>query len=94
VFKISDFSKLCQVPVKTLRYYDEIGLLHPAKVDSLTGYRSYNLDQLPRLNMLLALRDLGFTLEQVGALMQEGINVEQVRGMLRMKRAEIEGRHG
>jgi len=92
MFKIGEFSKVSQVPVKTLRYYDEIGLMPPARVDEFTGYRFYSLDQLPRLNMLLALRDLGFTLEQVGALMQEGINVEQVRGMLRMKRAEIEGR--
>lgn len=92
MFKIGDFSKLCQVPVKTLRYYDEIGLLRPAKVDSLTGYRSYNLDQLPRLNMLLALRDLGFTLGQVATLMEERVSVEQVRGMLRMKRTEIEAR--
>jgi len=83
VFKIGDFSKLCQVPVRTLRYYDEIGLLHPAKVDSLTGYRSYNLDQLPRLNMLLALRDLGSTLGQEAELIEERVSVEQVRGLLR-----------
>ncbi|OGO70432.1 MAG: hypothetical protein A2Z37_03570 [Chloroflexi bacterium RBG_19FT_COMBO_62_14] len=83
MFKISDFSKLCQVPVRTLRYYDEIGLLHPAKVDSLTGYRSYNLDQLPRLNMLLALRDLGSTLGQEAELIEERVSVEQVRGLLR-----------
>lgn len=92
VFKIGEFSKLSQVPVKTLRYYDEIGLLRPAQVDESSGYRLYSLDQLPRLNMLLALRDLGFKLEQVGVLMQEAITVEQVRGMLRMKRVEIEER--
>jgi effector-binding domain-containing protein len=92
MFKIGAFLRVCQVPVKTLRYYDEIGLLQPAQVDESTGYRLYSLDQLPRLNMILALRDLGFSLEQVAALMQEAVSVEQVRGMLRMKRAEIEDR--
>ncbi len=92
MFKIGEFSKLSQVPVKTLRYYDEIGLLSPARVDSATGYRFYSLDQLPRLNWLLALKDLGFTLEQVRELMEDHVTVEQLRGMLRLKRAEIEGR--
>jgi effector-binding domain-containing protein len=92
MFKIGAFSRIVQLPVKTLRYYAEIGLLRPAKVDEATGYRLYSLDQLPGLYMLLALRDLGFTLEQVAMLMQEAVSVEQVRGMLRMKRAEIEGR--
>jgi effector-binding domain-containing protein len=92
MFKIGAFSRISQLPVKTLRYYAEIGLLRPARVDEATGYRMYSLDQLPRLYMLLALRDLGFTLEQVATLMQEGVSVEQARGMLRMKRAEIEGR--
>jgi effector-binding domain-containing protein len=90
VFRIGEFSRVSQVPVKTLRYYDEIGLVRPARVDESSGYRFYSLDQLPRLNMLLALRDLGFTLGQVATLMQEGLSVEQVRGMLRMKSAEIE----
>ncbi len=92
MFRIGEFSRLSQVPVKTLRYYDEIGLLHPAKVDESSGYRLYSLHQLSRLNMLLVLRDLGFTLEQVAMLMQEAVSVEQVRGMLRMRRTEIEGR--
>jgi DNA-binding transcriptional MerR regulator len=48
--------------VKTLRYYDELGLLRPDWVDRYTGYRYYTLQQLPRLNRLLALRELGFSL--------------------------------
>jgi effector-binding domain-containing protein len=92
VFKIGEFSKLSQVPVKTLRYYDEIGLLHPENVDESNGYRFYSPNQLSRLNMILALKDLGFSLEQVAMLMHEAISVEQLRGMLRLRRAEIEGR--
>jgi len=63
MFKIGEFSKLSQVTVKTLRYYDEIGLLKPAEVDRFTSYRYYSVDQLPRLNRILALKDLGLSLE-------------------------------
>jgi DNA-binding transcriptional MerR regulator len=62
MFKIGEFSKFSQVTVKTLRYYDQIGLLKPAEVDRFTGYRYYSVDQLPRLNRILALKDLGLSL--------------------------------
>jgi len=64
MLKIGEFSKLAQVSVKTLRYYDELGLLRPDWVDRYTGYRFYALQQLPRLNRILALRELGFSLAQ------------------------------
>ena len=54
MIKIGDFARLSQVSVVTLRYYDEMDLLKPVKVDSFTGYRFYSADQLPRLNRLLA----------------------------------------
>ena len=63
MFKIGEFSKLSQVTVKTLRYYDEIGLLKPAEVDRFTSYRYYSARQLPRLHRILALKDLGLSLE-------------------------------
>ncbi|MBE9472709.1 MAG: MerR family transcriptional regulator, partial [Chloroflexi bacterium] len=69
MFKIGDFSRISQVSVKTLRYYDEIGLLKPAHVDRFTGYRYYSVDQSPRLNRILALKDLGLSLEQIARLL-------------------------
>ena len=90
MLKIGDFSKLSQVPVKTLRYYDQIGLLKPSDVDRFTSYRYYTLAQIPRLNRILAFKDLGFSLEQIAELLDENLSAEQIRGMLRMKRAEIE----
>jgi effector-binding domain-containing protein len=90
MLKIGDFSKLSQVSVKTLRYYDEVGLLKPVEVDRFTGYRYYSFDQLPRLNRILALKDLGFSLEQIARALDEGISPDQLRGMLRLKRAEIQ----
>ncbi len=92
MFKIGEFSKLSQVSVKTLRYYDEIGLLKPARVDRFTGYRYYSADQLPRLNRILALKDLRLSLEQIGRLLDDDLPAAQIRGMLRLKHAEIEQR--
>ena len=92
MLKIGEFARLAQVPVKTLRYYDEIGLLPPARIDATTGYRYYALEQLPRLNRLLALKDLGFSLEQIGRVLNDGVTHEQLRGMLMLKRAEVEER--
>ncbi|MCP5099401.1 MAG: MerR family transcriptional regulator [Chloroflexi bacterium] len=90
MFKIGEFSKLSRVPIKTLRYYHEIGLLTPEQIDKFTGYRFYTAVQLIRLNRILALKDLGFSLEQVGCLLDDDLSSEQIRGMLRMKEAEIE----
>ena len=68
MIRIGDFSRISLVSIKTLRYYDEVGLLHPAKVDDFTGYRYYSFDRLSRLHRILALKDLGFSLEQIGRL--------------------------
>jgi effector-binding domain-containing protein len=92
MIKIGDFSKLSKVSVKTLRYYDEMGLLQPIETDRSSGYRYYSLDQLPRLNRILALKDLGFSLEQIGQALENGITPEQLRGMLRLKQAEQQQR--
>jgi DNA-binding transcriptional MerR regulator len=90
MFKIGDFSKLTRVPVRTLHYYDEIGLLKPNQVDRFTGYRYYSFEQLPRLNRILALKDLGFSLEQIAQLLDENLSPEQMRGMLRLRKAELQ----
>lgn len=90
MFRIGEFSKIAQVSGRLLRYYDEIGLLTPEYTDSQTGYRYYTVDQLPRLNRILALKDLGFTLTQIADLIREDVPPEEIRGMLVMKRAQIE----
>lgn len=89
MLKIGDFSRLCRVPVSALRYYADLGLLPPAQIDPHTGYRYYSVDQLPRLQRILALRDLGLSLEQIGAVLRERLSVEQLRGMLRLRQAEL-----
>jgi effector-binding domain-containing protein len=89
MFKIGEFSRFSQVTVKTLRYYDQIGLLKPAEVDPFTGYRYYSASQFPRLHRILALKDLGLRLEQIGDLLEGDLTPDQIRGMLRMKQTEI-----
>ena len=89
MIRIGDFSKLSRVTVKTLRYYDEMGLLHPVEVDPFTGYRYYEYNQLPRLHRILALRDLGFHLEEIARFLDEGLTSQQIHGMLLLRQAEI-----
>jgi len=89
VFKIGDFSRLSLVSVKALRYYDEFGLLKPARVDEITGYRYYSANQLTRLNRILALKDMGLSLEQIALLLDKEPTPDQIRGMLRLKQVEL-----
>src|SRR5579864_327350 len=89
MFKIGEFSKLVQVSVPTLRYYDQVGLLKPVEIDRFTGYRYYSASQLPRLHRILALKGLGFSLEQIGSVLDEGLTPEQMQGMLRLRQAQI-----
>jgi DNA-binding transcriptional MerR regulator len=90
VLTIGDFARYGRVSVRMLRHYDETGLLKPAHVDPATGYRSYSASQLARLNRLVALKELGFTLRQVLQLLDDEVPAEQLRGMLRLREAEIE----
>ncbi|MBA3947657.1 MAG: MerR family transcriptional regulator [Herpetosiphonaceae bacterium] len=92
MFKIGDFSRLSRVSVKALRYYDELGLLKPMMIDRWTGYRYYSAEQLPRLNRILAFKELGLSLEQIAQLIDENPSVEYLRGMLRLKQAELQQR--
>jgi effector-binding domain-containing protein len=87
--RIGEFSKLCRVPVKTLRYYDEVGLFHPAGVDESSGYRHYRVEQLARINRILALKDLGFSLDEIGRMISDDLSLEELQGMLKLRRAEI-----
>jgi DNA-binding transcriptional MerR regulator len=92
MFRIGHFAKLGQVSVKTLRYYDERGLLAPLHTDAATGYRYYSVEQLPRLNRILALKEMGLSLEQIASLLDEGLPAAQLRGMLRLKQVELQQR--
>src|SRR4051794_30326216 len=90
MLKIRDFAGIAQVSTFTLRYYDEIGIFRPIQVDPATGYRFYSIDQLPRLNRILGLKDLGLDLTQIAQLLDEEISIEALQGMLRLKQAKLQ----
>lgn len=90
MFTIGDFAKHGRVSVRMLHHYDAIGLLRPARVDPASGYRFYEAGQLSRLHRVIALKDLGFSLGQVRSILDEQVSAEQLRGMLRLRRAELE----
>lgn len=90
MYKIGEFSIIAQVSGRLLRYYDEIGLFSPEFIDPQTGYRFYSAAQLPRLNRILAARELGFTLEQIARLLDEELSTDELRGMLTLRKAQIE----
>jgi len=89
MIKIGDFSKLAHVSIKTLHHYDALGLLKPVHVDRYSGYRYYEIGQLSRLNRILALKDLGLSLEQVTELLREDVSTAEMRGMLRLKQIDL-----
>ncbi|MBO2452062.1 MerR family transcriptional regulator [Actinomadura barringtoniae] len=90
MFSIGEFARHGRVSVRMLRHYDSIGLLRPAHVDPASGYRSYEARQLSDLNRIVALKDLGFTLDQVRRV--DKIDLDELQGMLRLRRAELRAR--
>jgi len=90
MLKIGIFSRVGQVSIKMLRHYDDMGLLKPVYVDEWSNYRYYSLEQLPRLNRILALKDLGFSLEQIAQMLNTPMSSEQLRGMLRLRQSQMQ----
>ncbi len=90
MFTIGDFARHGRVSARMLRHYDAIGLLRPDRTDPFTGYRYYSAAQLARLNRVIALKDLGFTLQQVQQILEEKVGTEELRGMLVLRQAELE----
>ncbi len=85
IYKIGLFAQMNRITIKTLRHYDEMGLLHPEHIDESSGYRYYTSEQLPTLHQILALRQMGFSLEEIKKA-QEGMSVED---LLLNKKAEL-----
>lgn len=92
MFRIGEFSRFSRVSMRMLRHYDKLGLLRPAHVDPASEYRYYTADQLPRLHRIIALQDIGFSLEQIRGLLERPVSAEEMRGMLLLKQAELQTR--
>jgi Predicted transcriptional regulators len=90
VFKIGDFSRIARVSCRLLRYYDELGLLKPAQLERDSGYRYYSASQLPRLNRILVLKELGLSLEDIARVLDSNLSAAELRGMLLMRRNDAQ----
>lgn len=85
MLQIGEFSKICQVSVKTLRHYDKIGLLKPAEVDRFTGYRYYRVSQIDTMNYIRRLKRYGFSLDEIEHLLTVSNNEDLVLALKRQK---------
>lgn len=85
LYKIGVFSQMNKITVKALRHYDEIGLLKPYYIDESNGYRYYTSQQLPHLHQILALKEIGFSLEEIKQVM---IGASEER-LLMKKKSEL-----
>ena len=90
MIKIGDFARLAGITIKTLRHYDQVGLLRPLWVDRYTGYRYYGLEQLPRLQRILALKEMGFSLQQVHGLLNSQLTPGQLQQIFTEKQQELQ----
>ena len=86
MYKIGLFSQIGKTTVKTLHYYDEIGLLKPEMIDEENGYRYYSTDQLFKLHKIMSLRQIGFSIENITSII-DGHNIDE---MLLKRKKEIE----
>lgn len=89
MLKIGDFSNLSRISIRMLRYYDEIGLLHPVKVDPFTGYRYYSEEQLVTAGRINRLRGMGFGLAAAAKLLEQYNDAEKLEASLLTQRREL-----
>ena len=89
MFRIGPFSKLARVSARMLRHYEKCGLFHPAEVDCENGYRLYSAEQIPLINRIVCLRDMGFTAQEIGFILDNSDNAAYLEEMLKQKSSAI-----
>lgn len=89
MLKIGEFSKLSRISIRMLRHYDEIGLLMPEMIDDFTGYRYYSEAQLPIVNRITALKDMGFSLAMIAEILESYTDQEALKKYLIIKQREV-----
>jgi DNA-binding transcriptional MerR regulator len=89
-YRTGQFARAVGVTVRTVRFYDQIGLLRPAEVDPVSGYRVYLPSQLDDLRRILDLKALDFTLDEIKAVLAGAVVAQDLRALLETKRREVE----
>lgn len=91
MLSIGEFSRICKVSTKTLRYYDEIGLINPSKINPENGYRYYSIEQLETMLFINRLKQYNLSLEEIRAIItSEEIQNEKLCLELYKKKTEFE----
>lgn len=90
MFRIGIFSKLVRVSARMLRHYEKCGLLYPAKIDHVTGYRLYSMKQIPLLSKIVKLRDMGFSIDEIGDILPNYDSSKYLDKALQKKAKEIQ----
>lgn len=93
MLSIGMFAQIGQVTHRMLRHWDTAGLLRPAQVDPSSGYRSYDPSQLQRLHQIVALRDLGFGLEEISLILDRGATAGKITKLLHIRQAQVAAEH-
>lgn len=87
---IGEFSNICKVSAKTLRYYAEIGLILPDEINPDNGYRYYSINQLEKMLLINRLKAYSFSLEEIKSIFEsEGMRDEVLYAALNKKKKEI-----
>lgn len=89
MFRIGDFARMVYLPVSTLRYYDECGLLKPSFVDAETGYRYYAAEQLQTVGTIQAMKEAGLSLAEIRDYLDQGLTRQGLISLLRHKEAVL-----
>ena len=88
MFKIGEFASINKVTVQALRYYDNLELLTPIKIDEATGYRYYSAKQINKLNRIIEYKKIGFSLKEIKYIFESNLNHEDLVRMFRLKEVE------
>ena len=75
---IGEFSNICRVSTKTLRYYAEIGLILPDEINPENGYRYYSIEQLEKMLLINRLKDYCFSLEEIKSILDSEERMDEV----------------
>lgn len=79
MYSIGKFSEICNIPVKTLRYYSEIGLLKPSYIDSVTNYRYYDYDKIQNMKKIMLLKSCQFSLATIKEFIESSDQIQWKR---------------
>ena len=71
MFKIGDFSKMCKVTIKALRYYENKDLIKPSYIDKINGYRYYESKQLLEISRIISLKQIGLSIDEIKRIIKE-----------------------